>query len=143
MPRNAWFPKPATFGYITWACTPSWSIMASRAGICDEASCTSSTGIFIQPTPYILAPSRPMTLEAPVPPRSMSSPTTHRMRPLTSCWRGTRSRYRAGARDVHRSAGSDRWVSTSMILMPARTSPAGVVSVAMCSSIPRPSLALN
>src|SRR5579862_7460081 len=60
-------------------------------------------------------PSRSTTAEAIARPSTWSS-TAHDSCPSTSTMCGTRSSYPRGARDVHRSWGSVRWVSVSMTL---------------------------
>src|SRR4051794_19260563 len=55
------------------------------------------------------------------------------MAPLIICICGTRSRNRAGALDVHKSAGSAKWLSLSMILRSPmiRSTSAGEIETAV------------
>src|SRR4051812_23204152 len=77
--------------------------------------------------PRALLPSLRTTPLAPARPSTVPS-TVHMGWPSTSLTRGTRSTHSAGALDVHRSWGSVRWVSTSMILRPVRADAGAMAS---------------
>src|SRR5579859_5969293 len=111
---NPWPPNPTAFGYTTCAQIPSSSMTSSRGFTSVAPGCaSSSSSLKNSPEPWIFDPSFRMTLTANALPSTAPS-TTQVGAPSTRSTRGTRSTYFAGAREVHRSRGSDKCVSTSI-----------------------------
>ena len=107
---------------------------SSRGATADAPRCASSKFQPMNSDPRDFEPSRLTTPPALARP-STASPNVHDATPSTSRTWGTRSTMARGARAVHRSWGSVRWVSASTTLMPAISidPPAAAVDVCICS----------
>src|ERR1700730_1576274 len=115
---------------MTIAQMPIWSMYFNRALALYAPGCISSKvlgGLLKLPTPAVAV--------VPALAKGRLPPTTHLWLPSASCSIcGTRSRMRAGARLVHRSADSVTWVSASMMLYPLMVS---LLQISVCFSFMR------